>query len=304
MQPAYCICGHDALSLSFVLLFGSRDRCWHHRDTSDSGLDGVKGRVDYSFLASELPTWSQFLFGVELKTTLKARSSSHLEAVGQLLDRSPHVFQHQPPGRSRLFGVTAGADALQVLCIQRNRVYAHTTDMRFSLLEQSEGMVWLVLLLLAPLTAHTFQLTLPPALPGQFAEVTNMVLADFSAGAKTSVSACSGVRGNQVWQAFWPVRDMRVAVKTGSEQQISAEVSCQVLLGYCASAAEHICEQHRWHCFTLFNGAMHMHQQTQPNMSAEFILVCSPDIIRLNKLASSQFGWTTSLLAVFEPFVT
>ena len=212
--------------------------CWYEHDTSASGLAGRQG---VNFTAAPLQVWPQLLFYSELRSKLMPLPAQHA-VIGQLLDRSFDAFERQPPQRSHIFGLAAGADAVQVLCMRKHSSPSHTRIEPFSFQADSPGLLLWLSLLLANKDVHGFVETQPPVISIPGARLSGFVLVDWraedeelggstltGAAALDAVPASSTVRSSQVWRASIQLEDKsqqeQVAVKTGPLPIIKHEVS-------------------------------------------------------------------------------
>jgi hypothetical protein len=180
--------------------------CWHFRDTSASGLQGRQGLIDLSFLHTPLAVWAQLLFYGELKQTLQPISAQHT-AIGQLIDRSMDVFAMQPEQRQWIFGIAAGSDAVQVLCMRKGTTPLRTALEPFAFSAESAGLRLLLAVLLAPYNAHGFVQAVPPAVNVPGCSLVEYHLVDYQYCAQHDVASLgqqtsrTSVRSSQVWQA-------------------------------------------------------------------------------------------------------
>ncbi len=224
--------------------------CWYAYDTSASGLAGRKGAIDVSFTAAPLKVWPQLLFYSELKSSLVPLLAQH-SVIGQLSDRSVDAFSYQPPQRSHIFGLAAGADAVQVICMRKDGAPLHTALEPFSFEPNSSGLLLLLRLLLAKKDAHGFVDTQHPVITIPGAKLFDFDLVDWQArdgdeelggssltgvAALTAVPTSSTVRSSQVWRALCQLEinfpQAQVAVKTGPLHIIKHEVSLSWLACY------------------------------------------------------------------------
>jgi len=222
------------------------ETCWHLHDTSASGLQGRQGAVDYSFMAAaNLTVAAQVLFVMELKDLLKGNLPA---VVGQLVDRSTLVFEHQPPGRRYIFGIGAGRDGLVVVCIPRpasGLPILHSGDPKplGDPTTTSDGFQLLLHVLLASRDAHNYVSMMPPCVSLDGHDIRDLVLVDYLGGGTQMQAGLTGsttVRGSQVWCAMCTshaVQEVQVAIKTGSQEHIQHEVSWRYHHHVAAAAA-------------------------------------------------------------------
>jgi hypothetical protein len=214
--------------------------CWHVYDTSASGLAGRQGPIDISFTAAPLKVWCQLLFYSELKSSLTPLSAQQT-VLGQVSNRSVDAFQHQPPQRSHIFGMAAGEDAVQLVCMRKHLAPLHTGLEPFAFNASSPGLLLWLRLLLAEKDAHGFVQTQPPTIAVPGVQLSNFELVDWrgvgneeewGAGAPSNTDtaasrASSTIRSSQVWKASCKQGSRAaedVAVKVGPRASIQREV--------------------------------------------------------------------------------
>lgn len=73
---------------------GGEHAQWHLIDTSQSGVTGHSGKVDFCFSAVHQKAWPQVVAMAELKKELQLESQ-HTECIGQLAARSVDIFAYQ-----------------------------------------------------------------------------------------------------------------------------------------------------------------------------------------------------------------
>lgn len=158
---------------------------WQQHDTSESGVDGQKGKVDWVFSRPEVlhlpqPGWAQVVFMMQLKPLLKGAGTA--QAVGQLKARATQVFGHQLKARQFILALALGADAAMLLKLWKVGAPQHTPPMPFSISRDSEGFHLLLQLLLSKLAVHHYPVVAPPRIP-QVSEPLLVVLQPADANA-------------------------------------------------------------------------------------------------------------------------
>ena len=133
---------------------------WHLYDTSDSGITGHSGKVDFCFSAVQQKAWPQVVALLDLKRDLQTESL-HAECIGQLTARSENIFANQPL-RKYVVMIAGGADQLEVLAFFRNGPILRSGLQPRSFDPSSGGLRWLSKVVFSSLPAMGFVPDLPP----------------------------------------------------------------------------------------------------------------------------------------------
>eukprot|EP00611_Tribonema_gayanum_P024735 TRINITY_DN5513_c0_g1_i4.p1 TRINITY_DN5513_c0_g1~~TRINITY_DN5513_c0_g1_i4.p1 ORF type:complete len:463 (+),score=40.75 TRINITY_DN5513_c0_g1_i4:293-1681(+) len=207
--------------------------CWTLHDTHapQQGLEGHKGRMDYTFTTGER-WWAQVLFLLKLKTKLRPQSITHKAAVGELVECARTALAHQPLERSHMFGIALSRDTIQVISIQKSvgSALLHTDMLPFALESDSPGWHLLVRVLSAGHGAHGFISKDPPVINLPPHRFMDFKLKDWrqlrpNAGSQTLHMEPA----TQIWRATHTIGDQlpqHVAVKTCLRAACENEVCC------------------------------------------------------------------------------
>jgi len=133
---------------------------WQLLDTSQSGITGHSGKVDFCFSAVQQKAWPQVVAMAELKKDLQTESQ-HTECIGQLAARSVNIFTSQPH-RKYVMMIAGGLDGLEVLAFFRDQSILRSGLQSWSFHRSSEGLRWLSKLVFSSLPAMGFVPELPP----------------------------------------------------------------------------------------------------------------------------------------------
>eukprot|EP00611_Tribonema_gayanum_P024732 TRINITY_DN5513_c0_g1_i1.p1 TRINITY_DN5513_c0_g1~~TRINITY_DN5513_c0_g1_i1.p1 ORF type:complete len:620 (+),score=52.61 TRINITY_DN5513_c0_g1_i1:98-1957(+) len=211
--------------------------CWTLHDTHapQQGLEGHKGRMDYTFTTGER-WWAQVLFLLKLKTKLRPQSITHKAAVGELVECARTALAHQPLERSHMFGIALSRDTIQVISIQKSvgSALLHTDMLPFALESDSPGWHLLVRVLSAGHGAHGFISKDPPVINLPPHRFMDFKLKDWrqlrpNAGSQTLHMEPA----TQIWRATHTIGDQlpqHVAVKTCLRAACENEVRMLQLL--------------------------------------------------------------------------
>ena len=135
---------------------------WQLLDTSQSGITGHSGKVDFCFSAVQQKAWPQVVAMAELNKDLQTESQ-HTECIGQLTARSVNIFISQPH-RKHVMMIAGGVDGLEVLAFFRDQSILRSGLQPWSFRSSSGGLRWLSKLLFSSLPAMGFVPELPPLL--------------------------------------------------------------------------------------------------------------------------------------------
>ncbi len=217
------------------------DLQWNAWNTSSSGVNGSRGKVDLTFTQSSLVAWAQVLFLAELKPKLDG--SGYQEAVGQIIDCAAHVFTSQPD-RRRLLAFVASSDQLEVMVVARGHgVWLRSERLEFSWTAQSEGLRLLLRLLVAPIDVHKYHPTILQGFATSAGKLTELTLLDVRPAPESAASSRSASHSASQRRPRWCEKRSRtvrlfrakllttagseelVAVKFGKCECVEAEVS-------------------------------------------------------------------------------
>ena len=208
------------------------DWWWHAIDCSVSGISGHGDKVDYGFFEENGKFFTQVLTMVEVKNVFASSEAVKAEATGQLVARGEVVFRKQP-GRTHVAVAAVARDSVDVMVVHADGRVWHTGHHSFSMGEVSEGLLWLLRLLLATPAGVGFRSTVPPVIPvlSPGSTIRDMRLVDYDSGpaaVETDLAnTVPAVRPTRVYKAkavsaTW---EEAVAVKVGPLLQINKEVS-------------------------------------------------------------------------------
>ena len=133
---------------------------WQLLDTSQSGITGHSGKVDFCFSAVQQKAWPQVVAMAELKKDLQTESQ-HTECIGQLTARSVNIFISQPH-RKHVMMIAGGLDGLEVLAFFRDQSRLRSGLQPWSFHPSSGGLRWLCKLVFSTLSSICFVPELPP----------------------------------------------------------------------------------------------------------------------------------------------
>jgi len=139
---------------------GEEHAQWQLLDTSQSGITGHSGKVDFCFSAVQQKAWPQVVAMAELKKDLQTESQ-HTECIGQLTARSVNIFISQPH-RKHVMMIAGGLDGLEVLAFFRDQSILRSGLQPWSFHPSSSGLRWLSKLVFSSLPAMGFVPELPP----------------------------------------------------------------------------------------------------------------------------------------------
>ena len=139
---------------------GEEHAQWHLLDTSQSGITGHSGKVDFCFSAVQQKAWPQVVALAELKKDLQTESQ-HTECIGQLAARSVNIFINQPHHK-HLMMIAGGLDGLEVLAFFRDQSILRSGLQSWAFHPSSGGLRWLCKLVFSTLSAMGFVPELPP----------------------------------------------------------------------------------------------------------------------------------------------
>ena len=139
---------------------GEEHAHWHLLDTSQSGVTGHSGKVDFCVSAVQQKAWPQVVAMAELKKDLQTESQ-HTECIGQLTARSVNIFRSQPH-RKHVMMIAGGLDRLEVLAFFRDESILRSGLQSWSFDEESRALRWLSKLVFSSLPAMGFVPELPP----------------------------------------------------------------------------------------------------------------------------------------------
>lgn len=224
-QPASAILKEREVQLAWAYVLrqlkkvGGEHAQWHLIDTSQSGLTGHSGKVDFCFSAVHQKAWPQVVAMAELKKALQLESQ-HTECIGQLAARSVNIFAYQEK-RNHVFMIAGGLDALEILAFFSDGAIQRSGIQPWSFDDQSPSLRWLCKLLLSTLPAMGFQPELPPLLDTtpQGMPIQNIVF--LRAGAPTTSGSHHACK---VFQAQYGVHQELVALKVGVAAEPEADM--------------------------------------------------------------------------------
>ena len=156
-SPVQLVWGYILRQLKRV---GEEHVQWQLLDTSQSGVTGHSGKVDFCFSAVQQKAWPQVVAMAHLKQDLQTESQ-HAECVGRLSARSKNIFIIQPQ-RKHVMLIAGGLDGLEIVVFFKNQSILRSGLPPLSLNPSCRGLRWLCKLLFSSLPALGFMPELPP----------------------------------------------------------------------------------------------------------------------------------------------
>ena len=138
---------------------GAEHAHWHLIETSQSGVTGHSGKVDFCFSASQQRAWPQVVALAELKKDFQTESQ-HVECLGLLTARAENIFTNQLH-RKYVLMVAGGLDGLEVFAFFRGSILRSGLQ-AWAFHSSSYGLRWLCKLLFSSQAAMGFVPELPP----------------------------------------------------------------------------------------------------------------------------------------------
>jgi hypothetical protein len=200
-----------------------------------SGISGHGDKIDYGFFQENGKFFPQLLTMIEVKNEFASSEAVKAEATGQLVARGEVVFRKQHD-RTHVAVAAVARDSVDVMVMHADGRVWHTGHHSFLMKKEvSEGLLWLLRLLLATPAAMGFRPTVSPVIPVKLSSgytIHDMCLVDDDSGpaaVETSDlgSTAPAVRPTRVYKAT-AVSDIckeAVAVKVSTLLQIEKEVS-------------------------------------------------------------------------------